>query len=247
MMVDPRYSHLLDATGRPYFVDLSTMTIRWSPASFALSRGGILCEQMGVGKTLMCLALILTSRHQPVRPPAGFGISDVTSDVALMWPTADSASLRGALSLHGQEFSPQMLATGTPSLASLCAEVLAREAPHAARVHEVPTGSKHLLDRTTVYYRFPPPVRLPRGAKRVPFVPAERFVLANTSLVVVPQILVGQWLQQIEEHIEPDTLRTLTLQDVKDAMPPVEELAKYDVSASESYASLVTANSRLYS
>lgn len=230
MMVDPRYSRLLDATGQQYFVDLSTMTIRRSPARFALSRGGILCEQMGVGKTLMCLALALASRHQPVRPPSGFGISDVTSDVALMWPTADSASLRAALSLHGQEFSPQMLARGTPSLASLCAEVLAREAPHAARVHEVPDGSKHLLDRTTVYYRFPPPVRLPRGAKRVPFVPAERFVLANTTLVVVPQILVGQWAQQIEEHVEPGALQFIVLQDAKDAMPPVEVLAKYDVS-----------------
>ncbi|EJT48911.1 hypothetical protein A1Q1_02006 [Trichosporon asahii var. asahii CBS 2479] len=232
-MVDPRYSRLLDASRRSYYLDLSSMTIRRSPARFALSRGGILCEQMGVGKTLMCLALILASRHQPVRPPQGFGISDVTSDVALTWPTADSASLRAALSLHGQEFPPEMLAKGTPSLASLCAEVLAREAPHAARVHQVPEGSRRLLDRQCVYYRFPPPVRLPRGAKRVPFVPAERTLLANTTLVVVPQILVGQWVQQIEEHVEPGALEFLVLQDAKDAMPPVEALAKYDLTSDE--------------
>lgn len=230
-MVDPRYSRLLDATGRPYFLDLSTMVIRCSPARFALSRGGILCEQMGVGKTLMCLALILASRHQPVRPPAGYGISDVTSDVALLWPTADSAALRSALALHGQEFPAQALAGGTPSLASLCAEVLAREAPHAARAFDVPQGSRALLDRHCVYFRFPPPVRLPRGAKRVPFVPAERTLLANTTLVVVPTILVGQWWQQIQEHVEPGALECFVLQDAKDAMPPVEVLAKYDVSA----------------
>lgn len=235
-MVDPRYSRLLDTSERPYYLDLSTMTIRRSPARFALSRGGILCEQMGVGKTLMCLALILASRHQPVRPPQGYGISDVTSDVALMWPTADSASLRAALTLHGQDF-PEA-AGGTPSLASLCAEVLAREAPHAARVHDVPASCKPLLDRHCFYYRFPPPVRLPRGAKRVPFVPAERTLLANTTLVVVPQILVGQWAQQIEEHTEPGAIEYLVLQDAKDQMPPVEEMAKYDVSVPWSYREL---------
>lgn len=226
-MADPRYSRLQDASGRAYYLDLSSMTVRRSPARFALSRGGILCEQMGVGKTLMCLALVLASRHQPVRPPAGFGISDVTSDAALLWPTADAAALRAALALHGQELP---VAGGTPSLASLCAEVLAREAPHAARIHQVPEGSRALLDRNCVYYRFPPPVRLPRGAKRVPFVPAERTLLANTTLVVVPQILVGQWVQQIQEHVEPGAIEYLILQDAKDAMPPVEMLAKYDVS-----------------
>lgn len=224
-MVNPKYTRFTDTTGHEYFVDLASMVVRRDPPRFALSRGGILCEQMGVGKTLMCLALIIASRHQHARPPPGFDVSGVTTTAALeAWPTRSEAGLREALGL------PEG-AGGTPSLASICAEVVAREYPHAHRFFpDLSPSCRQLLDRTCVYYRFPPPVRLPRGAKRVVCSAAERFVLAPTTLVVVPGILTVQWQQQIDEHTEPGALTCLTVPDGNGPLPPVEAMAKYDVS-----------------
>jgi hypothetical protein len=58
----------------------------------------------------------------------------------------------------------------------------------------------------------------------------ERFLLAQTTLVVVPQILVAQWLSEAELHLDDGALRIFTLGN-KQKLPRVEELIKYDVSA----------------
>lgn len=230
-MVDPSYSRFAEAaTGERYFVDLQRMDIRRQPFRYPLSRGGILCEQMGVGKTLMCLALVLVSRHQPTQPPVDFAnnISAVTTDIALRsYPTASAAVMRGEVGI-----SPTT--DGTPSLASMCADIVACSNPAAARTgwSITPTVEKLIDERKCIYYRFPPPVRLPRGAKRVPDIAPERFVLAQTTLVVVPLLLVPQWLAEAETHLEAEALKILVIPEggrEKTPLPPMEELVRYDV------------------
>lgn len=57
-----------------------------------------------------------------------------------------------------------------------------------------------------------------------------RMYLANTTLVVVPQILVQQWRDEMEKHVEKGLLRVLELD--KAPIPRIQELLDIDVSAS---------------
>jgi SNF2 family DNA or RNA helicase len=55
----------------------------------------------------------------------------------------------------------------------------------------------------------------------------ERVYLSKTTLVIVPLILVEQWLQEIEKHVEPGALSVLR---VEGELPGVNKLLEYDVS-----------------
>lgn len=235
-MVDPAYSRFLEAgTDEPYFVNLASMNIVRSAREFPLSRGGILCEQMGVGKTLMCLVLVLVSLHQHTRPPLDAGdVTDIVTDEELRTYSTDTAHvLRMALNL-GEE--PELGAwstddlQGTPSLASMCADIVSRVYPGAAREEDLSPSAKALIERPCFFYRLPPPVRLPRGAKAARRAAAEKLLLAPTTLVVVPPILVPQWLDEAEKHLSPGALRIKVIGEGKEELPPVTELVKYDVS-----------------
>ncbi|KAL1413033.1 hypothetical protein Q8F55_000782 [Vanrija albida] len=215
-------------TGTHYYVNLGTMDTRRYPDRFPLSRGGILCEQMGVGKTLMCLALVLASRHQATLPPPGAtDISDVVTDVAVRtYSTASMDALRLQLEHDDDEL------TGTPSLSSMCADIIVQSNPAAGWTRDLPISpvAQNLLNnRRCMYFRFPPPARLPRGAKRVPYRPAEPFVLAPTTLIVVPPILVPQWVQEAESHLKEGALRILVVKEGKEPLPQMEAMVQYDI------------------
>jgi uncharacterized protein (UPF0218 family) len=56
----------------------------------------------------------------------------------------------------------------------------------------------------------------------------KRIYLANTTLVVVPGILVQQWQHEMEKHLIEGALRVRVIG--KEDMPDITELIKYDVS-----------------
>lgn len=232
-MVDPSYSRFLSATNEPYYVNLTSMDITRSPRHFSLSRGGILCEQMGVGKTLMCLVLVLVSRHQHTSQPEGWDVTGLLNDDELRnYSTASMAAMRAAVGLGDDdaldEWSEEEL-RGTPPLASMCADIVSKLYPGAAREEDVSPSVSDLLDRPLFFFRFPPPVRLPRSAKLVQHIPAEKLLVASATLVVVPPILVPQWLAEAEKHLLSGALRIKVIEEQPD-LPPIEELIKYDVS-----------------
>jgi hypothetical protein len=236
MMFDPSYSRFTSATGEPYFVNFTNMDITRTPTEFSLSRGGILCEQMGVGKTLMCLTLILVSLNQHTSLPEGMDVTELMNEDELRtYPTATMATLRTAIGIgEDEELEPWSEAElkGTPSLASMCADIVSKLYPGASRLDGLSPNCQCLLDRPLFYYRFPPPVRLPRGAKLVRHIPPQKMLVATSTLVVVPPILVKQWLAEAEKHLVPGALRIKVVADDKKDLPPIEELMAHDVSLS---------------
>lgn len=49
------------------------------------------------------------------------------------------------------------------------------------------------------------------------------------TLVVVPAIMLGAWVSEIEKHFVPDTFAVLVIAGFKDIVPPVEDLLRYDI------------------
>jgi hypothetical protein len=76
--LDPRFEPRTAPDGRPYYYNPREMLIRRDPVYYECNRGGILAETMGVGKTLICLALILATKyHLYVKLPCCFSPSSL--------------------------------------------------------------------------------------------------------------------------------------------------------------------------
>lgn len=67
--LDPRLLEVIDQEGGAYYYNSVTGDAFQEPRYYDSVRGGILAEEMGAGKTLICLALIAATRHQPAQKP----------------------------------------------------------------------------------------------------------------------------------------------------------------------------------
>ena len=68
--LDPRLDAMVGPEGHKYFYDRQTGTLLLGERLYEETRGGILAETMGLGKTLICLTAILATKgHWPAIPP----------------------------------------------------------------------------------------------------------------------------------------------------------------------------------
>ena len=156
-------------------------------------------------KTIMCLALIAATRdHWPVVP-----VEYIQGDV------------------------PPRAKTGT--LLEMCAAAAAR--------HGIPSrdlfdrleeeGIHYVRCRETLFehaasYIIPPPA--PRRLSRTTALPSgQRVRLSTGTVVICPANLVQQWINELDKHLEQDSLRTLVMADHKKELPEVAELLRYDL------------------
>ena len=69
---DPRLVKKASPDGSIYYINSEETELWKTPQDFLDSRGGILCEEMGSGKTCICLALILCTLSQFSEVPLGY-------------------------------------------------------------------------------------------------------------------------------------------------------------------------------
>ena len=242
-MIDPHYIPLAEA-GRPgstYYLNTREWDIQRHPGWYDLPRGGILCEQMGVGKTLMCLALIVATLRTPTRPPVDSvdASPPLSTESFQCWPFAAHNYARSQLGIHrsGQ---------GVPSLSALCLDRLRKtdtllkpsvsssdldasmDGANETLEEHVPPTVAAKLRQPMFYYAYPNEPSCPRGVKAQRRPLPTKMWLANTTLVVVPQILMEQWKAEIEKHVQRDTLRALEI-GAKEDVPSVQVLLQYDL------------------
>ncbi|OXG48040.1 DNA supercoiling protein [Cryptococcus neoformans] len=225
-LVDPLFTPFREAgNNRTYYINLSTWDIQRHPGWFDLPRGGILCEQMGTGKTLMCLALITSTQHQPTLPPDNnIEISPVFTTIAeRSYPFSSHSDLRALTA-----FPCSQTALAFPSLVELCCNILSMHSPSAKRSSYLPPQIRPLLDRKSFYCILPSDEDCLRTVrKRRILNKAKKLYLAKGTLVVVPHILVAQWKLESEKHTEDGVLRLLEVGP--DELPSVEKLLDYDI------------------
>ncbi|WVQ80158.1 hypothetical protein IAT38_002263 [Cryptococcus sp. DSM 104549] len=227
-LVDPLFTPFKEAgRDRMYYVNLDTWDVQRHPGWYDLPRGGVLCEQMGTGKTLMCLTLILSTLHQPTLPPTtDIDISPVSTDVAeRTYPFVSHSRMRD---LTG--FPSHQTSFAFPSLVDLCANLLAIHDPSASKSPYLPPQVQTLLKRKTFYCKLPLPQddSCSRAVKKVAVnTKVQKMFLAKGTIVVVPQILVPQWAREVDKHLEEGELNVLVADNR--ALPPIHKLLEYDV------------------
>ncbi|KAJ4855158.1 uncharacterized protein T069G_10716 [Trichoderma breve] len=205
-ILDPRLLHLRDTNGSHWYMDPVTGVVLLEPRYYDGVSGGILAEQMGAGKTAICLALMLATKHLPTSPPDFYkaGEPPVRRRIASLADMAASCATRHAVpwkshfeawkEQHGYEFS----------------------------------HCNDALSRNRGYYFLPAPEPRRGGrSNRIPcHVPSKKIYLSSASVVIVPNNLVAQWKQEINKHTEG--LKVLIL-GKNDETPSLEDILTYDV------------------
>ncbi|KAK1972632.1 hypothetical protein LY78DRAFT_235754 [Colletotrichum sublineola] len=210
-VLDPRLVKGADQAGETFYYDLGAGVLLKEPRFYEGVRGGILAEQMGSGKTLVCLAIILASRHSGTRTPDLHQGSDIRvrkrigslADMAASTATRKSAPWK----FYFNVYEPKGV------VYSKCIDAIKRN-----------PGFYHLPTR--------PPRRLSRRGPLVK--PALRKIWhSHASLVIVPNNLVRQWVQEIEKHtVSPESpagLKVLQLTSHNEKIPDPKALSTYDI------------------
>ncbi|KAF2760509.1 hypothetical protein EJ05DRAFT_287252 [Pseudovirgaria hyperparasitica] len=70
--LDPRFEERTDQDGRRYYFSPKDAVFLREPQQYETTRGGILAESMGYGKTLICLAVIVATKHHMPRFPVEY-------------------------------------------------------------------------------------------------------------------------------------------------------------------------------
>ena len=236
---DPLYVPLYGLGGTNFYFQPATMEVLRDCPTVAQTRGGILCEELGTGKTVMSLALILATLEQLPTPEESYldprpvltplSLRHFPSDVYV-----DAREKCGAPLRKRQK-------TDTSRIPSLTEHVL-----HLCSTNPSETGvrgNEDLLKDRGLWKAFKANVpfyhhyddeplealrnrRVARGGGD-PKSPRAMY-LSGATLVVVPPNLLNQWFNEINKHCNP-TLRVYMVMDNTD-LPHVKKLALYDVS-----------------
>lgn len=205
LQLDPRLEERHSPTGELYYYNPRDRQFLRHPRSYDTVRGGILAETMGLGKTLMCLALILSTKGRAPQVPS------------------EHTSWRNTRSEVGS-LKAMTLATlaRTPIPARKYFDDLERE--HNTNM----SLWKESLDDEAGYYEILPVVI--RSHRYSTFSsPPEHIRLCRATLVVVPKNLVHQWKAELAKHVEDGALRVLVMENRSTPIPSPDKLAQYDV------------------
>jgi SNF2 family DNA or RNA helicase len=203
LMLDPRLEPRTAPDGSTFYFGPRELLFHRNPRYYEASRGGILAESMGLGKTLICLSLILATRHHLPMVPAAYGLPLVRAETASLADMAVSAINRKSVPWR-VEF--ERIKHASQEEMSSCAQRLENTPP----VYEIPVEPAR-WNRKTV-------IPLP-----------QKKTLASTTIIVVPRNLCKQWHSEIQKHVDESVLRILLMEEPKSVLPAADEIRGYDL------------------
>jgi SNF2 family DNA or RNA helicase len=202
-IIDPRLRHMVDQRGITWYCDTDSGLCLREPRRYEAAKGGVLAETMGLGKTLICLALILATKDISSQIPVECSVGTIPVREKTGSLLDMAASTIGRHGIPWKSEFRRLEAEGYDFPA--CREALKKGVGH--------------------YYLHPP---APARATRNPIVsPPRKIFLTTATLVVCPSNLVQQWRAEIQKHTTG--LKVLFRNSMKDPIPPAEELAEYDI------------------
>ncbi|KAG9249648.1 P-loop containing nucleoside triphosphate hydrolase protein [Emericellopsis atlantica] len=175
--VDPRLQMHTDIQGKPWYNDSGGGTILSEPRYYEGVPGGILAEEMGSGKTIICLAVVLASRVVATKIPDMYGVAPAPrrqKGTSLLDMAASTVTR------HGVPWRPYF----DEQAFGQCVEALRRNPGYYLKPAPEPRRmSRHRREDGST----PPPTKI---------------YLSDATLILVPRNLVAQWTQMIRKHTE---------------------------------------------
>ncbi|KAI8908150.1 SNF2 family N-terminal domain-containing protein [Powellomyces hirtus] len=226
MVLDPNMVEFQTAdTQQPYYYCVDTGEVCKDPVFYEDSTGGIICEDMGVGKTCICIALILHTRHQTSQPPVDCVDGEVHVELDTTWrafltDSNDSSGSENGSSPHRPVLSLQQLAARS---------ILTQDVPFKNFERKLPEHLYQLLRRSRKSYFKAPTEAYRFSRSELEAKPASRVFLSSATLIVVPDTLVDQWRTELNKHVFDLVLEVLVLTRNSDKTPSETELLEYDI------------------
>lgn len=244
---DPLYIPIRGVQGVPsieFFLQPGTMEILTELSAVGRMCGGILCEELGTGKTVMTLGLILATIDQ-LPSPQGSMLDPrlVLTPLALRYfPTEEFSDMRAKIAQHqrrrrkdkrGEEVADGLKVPSlVEQLLHLCCtrrdEVQLHDGLH--QLEEI--SLQHSLHQNQPFYYFYDidPIQAVRSDrnKNKDVIPKKIYLTAAT-LVIVPPNLFNQWLNEINKHCD-DSITSRVYTAKSGSLPSARDLASlYDV------------------
>ncbi|OBZ69321.1 hypothetical protein A0H81_10948 [Grifola frondosa] len=234
---NPLFIEIFGINGTVFFLQPATMEILREAPQMVPTRGGILCEELGTGKTVMMLALILATLDQlpapeesfiderPVMTPLSFRHFRTGASLA-----AEHQLARGRRkSKREKDRESYRVSADFPSLVEIILHYC-RTMPDGLdlRGYQERLEQRNLwspLMANVPYYLHYKEVPNDRRSQRHQEHPGPKTMyLSAATLVVVPDNLLTQWTNEINKHCL-DVLRVLVLNDAKQELMDAPVLA----------------------
>lgn len=240
-IADPLYLPARGVDGKTFYILPATMELVSERPRISSVPGGILCEELGTGKTVMMLSLILATIDQLAAPEEAFHEERVPiTPLALRhFQTHNAIAERAKLAN-----SKVLKDTGVPSLVEIMLHQC-RLAPDrsALRKYEDKLDQLKLLrplrENAPFYLHTDPPRDVGYGAARGGNNDMPKVIyLTSATLVVVPENLQLQWMREISLHVTNE-VRVLFVRH-QDELPDAPVLAtNYDVGTNICFVRLL--------
>jgi hypothetical protein len=223
LQLDPRLEIRTAPNGKKFYFGARDGSFLQEPRYYETNRGGILAETMGLGKTVICLAVILASKNHLPKAPAAYRRSPPLRNGP--GSLADMAiSAAGRHSIPMKAFFEQSEANGAGDMAMF----------------------KNAFDQDIPFYEIPPDLPRMNRNTRIPL--PRQLVLSSATIIVVPRNLLHQWQSEIQKHVLQGGLKILVVDSVprrirktkivqqadktmefRSELPAPTELMKFDV------------------
>ncbi|CAO3599681.1 unnamed protein product [Absidia cylindrospora] len=209
----PTVVKLLSVDGTTYYHDQLTGISTLEPLLQKDIQGGIICEDMGTGKTCICLAAVMSTKS--ILPPL--------DDVIFKTDFLDNyqKNLKAA--------APEPF-TSLRSLAGV--EIMKYNVDWRPYQKLLPSEMTSAFEQSPPYYEWIPvqyQSTMDRPHRRQIKVTTLKIYLSAATLVVVPDNLVAQWSGEIYKHIHDGHLEFIVLENKNQPIPEPLELVQLDM------------------
>ncbi|KAJ2643267.1 hypothetical protein GGF44_001254 [Coemansia sp. RSA 1694] len=216
-------------------VPVAAPNVSW----YSDTRGGIICEDMGTGKTCECLALIVLTKRQMVQPPSEGELLPCVGMVssALLTDLCDTTDGVQSSLPDSNPLSVALTPREVPSLKFLAAKTALLSCVESLRVmHDdgiLPVEIWRQLEPYPLYYWVNPMsesrLRRSTSAEAVHDI-SFKVYMSSSTIVVVPDNLVDQWVREKYKHVQDTSgLEMLKIDNSTNTIPEPRELIKYDL------------------
>ncbi|EGO21281.1 hypothetical protein SERLADRAFT_452413 [Serpula lacrymans var. lacrymans S7.9] len=231
---DPTFITVVGMHGEKFFLQPATLEILRECPMVSPCSGGILCEELGTGKTVMILALILATLEQLPKPEESLLDSrPIMTPLAFRsFPFQEFSTSRKRMGIgHTYATSTQR---GVPSLVEILLHHI-RTSSESLKLREYQEDLEVRCLWDPMWANFPfyhhydieSPFLL-RSRRRMPKARPRLMYLTTATLLIVPPSLLGQWEREILKHCNIE-LRCLVVRR-SSKLPDAKDLASnYDL------------------